>query len=55
MFLDWYLPWWVGILLYCIIAAAWLVCFYSTLLYGIKFGDEKVRVYGEKPAAKLEC
>jgi len=41
-FLDWHLPWWVSIVLYVVIAVGWLLCFYSTLLYGVKFDDEKV-------------
>jgi len=43
VFLDWHMPWWVAIMLYCIVAAGWIMCFYATLLYGVKFEDEKVR------------
>jgi len=43
VFLDWHMPWWVAVILYCVVAAGWIMCFYATLLYGVKFEDEKVR------------
>ena len=41
-FLDWELPWWISPLLYSIIMFCWLLCFYVTLLYGVKFSDDQV-------------
>jgi len=43
-FLNWAVPWWVSPLLYAIIAAGWILCIYTTLLYGVKFSDDQVRI-----------
>ena len=36
---DWRLPWWVEIAVYLITVLGWLLCFYVTILYGVKFSD----------------
>lgn len=42
-FLDWYVPWWVEPLLYVVVFGGWIVCWYFTLLYGVKFTYEQVK------------
>ena len=37
------MPWWVGIILYIVIAAGWLLSWFFTLLYGVKFSADQVR------------
>jgi len=43
MFLNWTAPWWVSPVLYGIIGVGWILCVYTTLLYGVKFSDDQVR------------
>ena len=40
--LDWTLPWWAGIVVYVVVGVGWLLCFYTTILYGVKFTDDEV-------------
>ena len=42
-FHDWTVPWWTSIVLYAVIAAGWVMCVYTMLLYGSTFTDDQVR------------
>ena len=41
-FFDWRMPWWTAIVLYCVVAAGWVLCFFFTLLYGVTFTEDQV-------------
>ena len=49
-FMDWHMPWWTGIALYCTLFAGWILCFLFTLVYGVKFTEDQVGFSrGERP------
>ena len=53
--LDWTLPWWAGIVVYVVVGVGWLLCFYTTILYGVKFTDDEVCSPRARPRSIHAC